>query len=246
MHGMPEKTLPELLVERKPDACRIIDTFISRYNASYGNAGSACWDITKEEWQRYEFLGDRVLSLIVAQILFTRRGSLMSEGEMTQILSSAVSNQSLDAIARGSCRGVFSRLIPPSIGEQNRYGERITGGAFEAFIGALYCEAGFDDVACFISALMEEALDGYDPQENAIGILQEYYQKNGMPVPVYDLIASTGPAHKPFHTYRVRTPDGGSFLGEGHTSAEARQKAARAALGEIQKRETPAPPPGGN
>ena len=218
---------------RADDPRAVIDCFIRRFNASYGNTGSACWDITKEEWQRYEFLGDRVLDLIVAQVLFTRRDSVLSEGEMTQILSSVVSNQSLDAIARRAGPEVFARLIPPAIGEQNSYGERITGGAFEAFIGALYCESGFDDVSCFVSALIADSLDSYDPMENAIGILQEYYQKQGMPVPLYELVSSSGPQHRPFHTYCVRTPDGRSFEGKGSNSSEAKQKAARQALTEI-------------
>lgn len=236
MHGQTEKTLSEHLIERDPDTRAIIGCFIRRFNASYGNAKSACWDITKEEWQRYEFLGDRVLDLIVAQILFTRRDSVLSEGEMTQILSSVVSNQSLDALARRAGPDVFARLIPPAIGVQNSYGERITGGAFEAFIGALYCESGFDDVSCFVSSLIADSLDRYDPEENAIGVLQEYYQKQGMPVPTYELAASSGPPHKPYHTYIVRTPDGKSFEGRGPNSSEAKQKAARQALAAVGKK----------
>ena len=109
----------------------------------------------KEDWQRYEFLGDRVLNLIVAQSLFTRREGTLDEGEMTRVLGSVVSNRALDALSRRYDRAVFSRLIPQSIGEQETYGERITGGAFEAFIGALYCEVGLDDVTFFVTGRPE-------------------------------------------------------------------------------------------
>ena len=63
----------------------------------------------------------------------------------------------------------FSLLIPRSIGEQNCYGEKITGGAFEAFIGALYCEVGLDDVAYFVNEALAGALADYNPRHNAIG-----------------------------------------------------------------------------
>ena len=73
MSGEPGDSLIELLYDTRPDVNRIIDTFISRFNAVYGDPAAVRWDISKEDWQRYEFLGDRVLNLIIAQSLFTRR-----------------------------------------------------------------------------------------------------------------------------------------------------------------------------
>ena len=147
MNEMSGLSLIDLLHSPDPDVNRIINTFVTRYNATYGITGTDRWDITKEDWQRYEFLGDRVMSLIIAQSLFSQCDSVLDEGSMTKILSGVVSNRALDALTRQNDMKAFTRLIPKSIGEQNTYGERITGGAFEAFIGALYCEVGFDDVA---------------------------------------------------------------------------------------------------
>ena len=110
-----------------PDVGRIINSFVVRFNASYGTPGTVSWDLSKEDWQRYEFLGDRVLNLIVAQSLFTVRDPVMDEGEMTRLLSEAVANRALDALLRRYNPGVFTRLIPAAIGRQNTYGERITG-----------------------------------------------------------------------------------------------------------------------
>ena len=137
MNGQSGLSLIELLHCPDPDVNRIIHAFVTRFNAAYGNAGADRWDITNEDWQRYEFLGDRVLSLIVAQSLFSQRDAVLNEGEMTKILSGVVSNRALDALTRQYEKQTFTRLIPKSIGEQNTYGEKITGGAFEAFIGAL-------------------------------------------------------------------------------------------------------------
>jgi ribonuclease-3 len=226
MIGRSGLSLIELLHSPDPDVNRIIDIFVTRFNATYGIPGTDRWDITKEDWQRYEFLGDRVLNLIIAQSLFTHRDAVLDEGSMTKILSGVVSNRALDALTRQHEKKAFTRLIPKSIGEQNTYGERITGGAFEAFIGALYCEVGLDDVAFFVNAIMEGALNSYNPNQNAKGILQEYFQKkNRSDVPEYRETMKKGPDHKPIFTCQVffRT----DLLGEG--TGESKQLAEQAA-----------------
>jgi ribonuclease-3 len=229
-------TLPALLYAQNPDTGVIIDTFVTRFNATYGNPRAEQWDITKDEWQRYEFLGDRVLNLVVAQFLFTSRGGSLNEGEMTKILSAIVSNRALDTfLSRVSPKIVF-RLIPLVIGQQNTYGERITGGAFEAFIGALYCEVGFDDVAFFISTILNDAPNQYDPGENAIGLLQETYQKHGKDIPRYEETGRQGPDHRPVFSVRVVTCDGIVCEGSGPNLADARQSAAKRALDRISLR----------
>nr|WP_320161936.1 ribonuclease III domain-containing protein [uncultured Methanoregula sp.] len=220
----------DLLQSSDPDVGAIISTFISRFNAAYGSPGADRWDITKEDWQRYEFLGDRVLSLIIAQTLFTQRNAVLNEGEMTRILNSVVSNRALDLLSKQHEKKVFTRLIPLAIGEQNTYGERITGGAFEAFIGALYCEVGLDDVTYFVNAIMKRALETCNPHENVIGILQEYYQKDNKPLPQYEELARNGPSHKPFFSVRVTLDDGRTFDGSGPSLSDARKDAARKAL----------------
>ncbi|MDD1681350.1 MAG: putative dsRNA-binding protein [Methanoregula sp.] len=235
MSGESGGSLIELLYDTRPDVNRIIDTFISRFNAVYGDPAAVRWDISKEDWQRYEFLGDRVLNLIIAQSLFTRREGSLDEGEMTRVLASVVSNRALDALSRRYDRAVFTRLIPLSIGEQETYGERITGGAFEAFIGALYCEVGLDDVTFFVLAFLKGAIDEYNPRENAIGLLQEYFQKRGERLPVYEEISRTGPDHRPQFTVRVCIADGRTFTGNATTLPDARRDAAQKALDEIGK-----------
>jgi ribonuclease-3 len=230
MSGQPANSLIELLYDANPDINRIIDTFVSLFNAVYGNPAAVRWDISKEDWQRYEFLGDRVLNLIIAQSLFTRREGSLDEGGMTRILGSVVSNKALDALSRRYDRAVFARLIPQSIGEQETYGERITGGAFEAFIGALYCEVGLDDVTFFVLAVMKDIIEEYNPRGNAIGLLQEYFQKRGEHLPIYEEISRSGPDHLPHFTVRVRTADGRTFEGAGTTLPDARREAAQQAL----------------
>jgi ribonuclease-3 len=230
-----ETRLIDLLRGPDPDVSRIINTFVERFNASYGEPGTIPWDLTKDEWQRYEFLGDRVLGLIVAQSLFTMRDPVLDEGEMTRVLSDMVANKALDAFLRRYDPGVFTRLIPAAIGRQNTYGERITGGAFEAFIGALYCEYGLDEVTGFVMAIMRDTLVHDNPNRNAIGALQEFYQKRGMDLPKYREISRSGPGHKLHFTVEVVTADGKTSEGNGLSLADAHQDAARKALETILK-----------
>jgi ribonuclease-3 len=228
-------SLIELLHSSNPDVNRIINTFVTHFNKASGHPGTNCWDVSKEDWQRYEFLGDRVINLIVAQILFTRQECVLDEEEMTKILGSVVSNQSLSALVTRIDPQGFARLIPVSIGEQNTYGEKIIGGAFEAFIGALYCEVGLDDVAYFINTITAESLNHYDPQGNAVGILQEYFQKKEQSLPEYREVMRTGPDHKLSFTYEVI--HNGKILGtgSGETARQAKQAAAKRALDTLDR-----------
>jgi ribonuclease III len=230
MNGQPEESLIDLLYDSTPDVNRIIGTFVSDFNRVYGDPCAERWDITKEDWQRYEFLGDRVLNLVIAQVLFTWREGVLNEGDMTRMMSDIVSNRALDILSRRYDPEIFSRLIPLAIGEQNTYGERITGGAFEAFIGALYCEVGLDDVTYFVAVIMEDVINEFNPRQNAIGLLQEFFQKRGEQRPIYEETARDGPHHKPQFSVRVRIADGRSFDGAGPSLSDARREAAKKAL----------------
>lgn len=225
------RLLIDMLRSQDPGLDRIIPAFVLRFNASYGDPSAERWDVSKEEWQRYEFLGDRVLNLVVAQTLFAQGPLPLDEGEMTGILSTVVSNRSLDLLARDQEN--WNLLIPLSIGKQNCYGERITAGAFEALIGALYCEVGLDDVAYFINSILSPSLDTYDPRHNAIGALQEFFQKRGEPLPEYTLVSREGPDHKPVFVVQVVLHDQQTFSGSGPSLAEGKRAAAQVALAHV-------------
>jgi ribonuclease-3 len=233
MDTLSGTSLIDLLRVPSPDIDRIIETFVSRYNAAYGNPVTGRWDISTDDWQRYEFLGDRVLNLIIAQSLFSGMGMSLDEGEMTKILGWAVSNRSLDTLISRRTQGAIEQLIPPAIAGQHVYGERVRGGAFEALVGALYCEVGFDEVAVFVNNLFSDYLKNYRSDSNAIGDLQEYCQQRTLPLPVYEEVNREGPDHRPLFTYRVCLEGDRSFTGTGSTVADAKQDAALRALDAI-------------
>jgi ribonuclease-3 len=230
MTGSSCLSLIELLRSPEPDLGSILTTFVSCFNTAYGDPAKDHWDITKGEWERYEFLGDRVLNLIIAQALFTRRHAELTEGEMTRAISGIVSNPALDTILRQRTDlAIISLIIPAEIAGQNTYGERITGGAFEAFIGALYCELGLDDVAFFVNAFFREPIDLASPEENAIGMLQEYFQKRFRATPSYRETRREGPDHRPVFTFEVLFSNEVLGTGSGESIPKAKQEAARSA-----------------
>jgi ribonuclease-3 len=236
MDNVPVQTLIEILQKNPRDLGRIIDAFVTRFNAVYGNAGSMQWDITKEEWDRYAFLGDRVISLILAQALFSKNNPAMNKGEMTKMMGGIVSNEAFTGLLERYAEGSLDRLVPGSVPEQDRRGKGIAGSAFEAFIGALYCEMGPDDVVVFVNTVMEDVIRAAVFDANAIGALQEYLQQGGRPPPEYTLVRKDGSDHRPVYTYSV-SPDGiHIFEGTGTTKREAKQRAALQALEFIRSR----------
>ena len=105
-----------------------IQTFVRFFNGETG-LGPLSWQVSKEAWQRYEFLGDRILNLAAAELLFSGFPA-SDEGEMTRKMG-VVANESLAAIAEH--KGVdVALLVPAAIGQQRAYGDAIRGGAIEA------------------------------------------------------------------------------------------------------------------
>jgi ribonuclease-3 len=91
----------------------------------------------------------------------------------------------------------------------------------------LYCEFGLKSVSGFVNRLMAAALERYDPCANPIGMLQEYYQKKGLPLPEYREAGRIGPDHGPTFTVRVETGPGASCTGTGTKLVDAKEDAAR-------------------
>ena len=237
MNNRQKKFLKKQLLDSKSDFNQKMGEFIKIFNSDSSDPGfqSEKWNISKEEWQRYEFLGDRVLNLVAADYLY-HHVPLKREGVMTKMMG-VVSNESLTGIIERNGFDV-ALLIPKTIGQQQTYGERVKGGALEAFIGALYEIVGFEGTRTFVLNILSEEIKQYDPATNYIGRLQEWYQQHGLPIPIYSEIMEKrdGLAHSPLFTCQVYAI-GDSFLGEGtgRNATEAKQAAAKRALEKIGK-----------
>ena len=180
--------------------------------------------------ERLEFIGDRVLGLLIAEWLIERFPG-EREGGLGPRLAHLVSRPSLAAIAEAIG---LPELLSVSPGESRR-GVRnrstVLADALEALIGALYTDAGLDAGRRFIRRSFAARIDAQDatPPKDAKTALQEFALARAPALPLYQLVAQTGPSHAP--RFRIRATIGdASAEGEAGTKREAEQLAARALL----------------
>ncbi|NNC76880.1 MAG: ribonuclease III [Woeseiaceae bacterium] len=186
-----------------------------------------------ESNERLEFLGDAVLDTVISEVVF-RAQSNSPEGDLSRLRSSLVKDSSLAALAADL--GLGELLILGS-GEKKTGGHRresILADALEALIGAVYLDSGFEASHRIIDKIFGERLvDLPDPKDlrDPKTRLQEWLQARQAPLPVYELVSTSGRAHK--QTFEVRcTVDGMDQFADGIGSSrrQAEQRSARALL----------------
>lgn len=205
-----------------PDTLRVYDASLT--HRSYAKERGGFQEEVADN-ERLEFLGDRVLNLVIADFLFSEfdeepEGSLSLRMEWTK-------NRNLASVI-SSAAPPFPGLI--RLGKNQALTPRIVAGAFEAFIGALYLDAGLDTVKRMVITLFSENIQKFSTNTNYKKNLQEYLQKQNLPLPVYELEYREGQPHSPRFSYVVLS--GGRTLGKGagKNKSEATQNAARNAL----------------
>ena len=184
-----------------------------------------------EHNERLEFLGDAVLELVVTDFLF--RNYEEAEGILTSWRASLVRTES---IGEAGQKLGYEPLVRMSRGEKQgseRARLQILANAFEALIGAIYLERGYDDAAVFITKHISSKLDGIlkegswrDPKSH----LQEVMQKVDGVTPRYVVIEEVGPDHDKVFTLGVYAGDRLVSKGVGPSKQAAQQEAAKAAL----------------
>jgi len=157
-----------------------------------------------EDNQRLEFLGDAVLGLVSAQLLYDAHPDL-DEGRLTNLRSQMASGRALAAIAREINLGAHFLI---GRGEERQGGRDRLGAladALEAVFGAIWLDGGIDAVRATVLCLIGiPSLEGGPDEwaENPKGDLQEYVQQNGLPLPEYEVVETGGQVHEP--RFRVR------------------------------------------
>ena len=202
-------------------------------HSSYINECKMPYDACNE---RLEFLGDAVLELASSKYLFTKHPK-MPEGDMTTLRASLVCELSLAKVARQIGLGDQLRL---GNGEKKTGGadrDSILSDAFEALIGAMYLDGGFDAAEKFIkkNVLKEEGSKELfnDAKSRLQEIIQDKYHENTDIK--YEVVEESGPAHD--RSFKVRCIVQGEEMsfGEGHTKKKAEQQAALVALEKIRE-----------
>jgi len=188
--------------------------------------------------ERFEFLGDAVLSLIVGHILMERYPDV-NEGDLSRTRANLVNESQLAIIARAIDLGAFIRLGRGEIQTNGREKNSILAGAFEALIAAVYLDGGFKTAFKFIENnfvplldSVNSAIDSYDYKSQ----LQEWVQEEQGPMPHYIVVREEGPDHDKTFWISVKV-FGFESAGQGKSKKIAEQDAAKKAI-EILKKES--------
>jgi len=182
--------------------------------------------------ERLEFLGDAVLGVVAATLLYDKFGE-KAEGELAKIKSVVVSEDILSAVAR---QFQIDTLLILGKGEENSGGrtkKAILADAMEALIGAIYLDSGYIAAFSFVSSFLNKEInsvieDRYHHDYKSI--LQEQTQKLYHSYPIYKLTKRSGPEHERLFWMEVTVNGSNYGPGTGFSKKSAEQEAAHMAL----------------
>ncbi len=181
-------------------------------------------------YERLEFLGDRVLGLVIADLLLDNFPDV-PEGDLARRLSGLVRREALEEVAAGLDLGRFVRLAVGEARTGGRENAGIRADACEAVIGALYLDGGLAAARGFIFANWQPLLEkagtaARDPKTR----LQEWAQGRKLPLPDYRVVDEAGPAHDPMFTIEVVVKGENPARAKAGSKRRAEQDAARKLL----------------
>lgn len=178
--------------------------------------------------ERLEFLGDSVLSIVVAEYLFTH--SSLPEGDLTRMRASLVCEAALFTFAQKIGLGRWLRLGHGEEMGGGRTRPSVVSDAFEAVIAALYLDGDIDAARAFILPFVTSALTKQSAEEDYKTKLQEVVQQNPSERLRYVVASQTGPDHDKHFVVEVHLNSNCIGSGEGHSKKQAEQAAAKEAL----------------
>lgn len=183
-----------------------------------------------ESYQRLEFLGDRVLGLAVAEMVYSAFPDA-DEGELSRRLTQLVRKETCAAIAENLELGRFIHLGHGEAQSGGRRKKAILGDVCESVIAAIYLDGGYTEAAQFIQRSWDRLMrESETPLRDAKTALQEWAHRQGFDVPVYREVSRTGPDHKPVFTISVTVGGEERAHGRGQSKRLAEQDAARTVL----------------
>jgi ribonuclease III len=180
----------------------------------------------ERSYQRLEFLGDRVLGLVIADMLY-RRLPRANEGELSRALNALVRKETCAAIARDLDLGVELNLGESEARTGGAKKEAILGDVAEAVIGAVYCDGGLGRAFEVVERLFGDyVVHAGTERADAKTTLQEWAQGRGLEPPLYEEIERRGPDHAPEFTIAVHLNGYDQVLATGPSKKLAEHKAA--------------------
>ncbi len=185
-----------------------------------------------ESYEQLEFLGDAVLDLIVSEYIFRKYPS-SNEGFMTQTRSQLVNGEMLAEIGRCIRLMDYVELGNRVKNQDIEYLESVMADTFEALVGAVYKDHGYDTCRDYVIKLYQNYIDLEEItsiHNNFKSMFLEAIQAKKMPLPKYNVVRETGPGHEKVFDIEVQVGSNVMGTGTGRTKKKAEQAAAKAAL----------------
>lgn len=180
--------------------------------------------------ERLEFLGDRVLGVVVAQILYNKFEN-ENEGSLARRFAALTSRDALAEVAGSLGIDGFIETSPADSATSKRGKQTLLADAMEALLGALFLDGGIEAASNFISTNWDKLLNSdINPPKDAKTALQEWTQANGLGLPEYSLVEQSGPDHAPLFTIALSIPGHGKHIGKGSSRRNGEMDAAEAFL----------------
>ena len=192
----------------------------------------------RDDNQRLEFLGDRVLGLVMSEALLNADPNA-SEGLLAPRFNALVRKETCADVARQIDLGAVLKLGRSEMLTGGRRKEALLADGMEAVIAAVYLDAGFDVARTLITTLWGDRItnveaDARDPKT----ALQEWAQGQGEPPPKYTEVARSGPDHAPIFTIQVQLLSGAHEQADAPSKRQAEQAAAKTLLARVQGEQT--------
>jgi len=175
--------------------------------------------------EKIEFLGDRVLGLIIAKKLLEIYPD-EKEGILDKKFASLVNKKTCLKIAKNINLEKYILTFNPK-NKKIKVEDKVVADCCEALIGAIYLDKGFPFAENFILTFWKKNIkESVITQIDAKTKLQEYSLKKFKKLPTYKIVSNTGPRHKPIFKVGVKLPGSKYYIGEGSSKKDAEQKAA--------------------
>jgi ribonuclease-3 len=185
-----------------------------------------------QPYERLEFLGDRVLGLVVAEWLYERFPEA-DEGEMAKRHAALVNRDALRLVADQIGLGQYLRLARGEEAGGARKNIATLPDAMEAVIGALYLDGGYNAASRFIRRYWQKDIEIAETPADPKTSLQEWAQGHGLPLPQYKVIEHSGPAHAPKFLIEASVRGHAPITAEGNSKREAQKEAAKLLMQQI-------------
>lgn len=183
-----------------------------------------------DTYERLEFLGDRVLAILIAETLYAAHPDA-PESRLALWLNALVKKSACARAARRAGLGADIRLSKAEAASGGRDKETILGDVCEAVIGALYLDGGLDPARAFVARYWAQEIEAVDAVgRDAKTALQEWAAGEGLATPLYRVAERAGPDHAPVFTVEVRVEGFAPAVGEGASKRAAETAAAAAFL----------------